>query len=377
MGLTLATESNLKNRVCWRQGCTARLGAGSTSMAKSARLRRVGSKDIFKIASLLLVVLLPAMASAASVSATVDRNQITPGESVNLQVSIQDGQGSVDVSAIQDFKVLSRGTNTSVKIINGQTSREVIYNYTLMPLKEGRLQVPSLAVRMDDQTLHTRAIVIQVARDPNERADTRDVFIEAQLSRDNPFVGEQLTYTFRLFNAVQIANAQFQPPAFDGFTAQELEKRNNYRRVINGREYAVAEVIYILIPLASGSQAIEPAILQCDVVRTRRPSNRTRSFFDDRFFGRTQLEPRVLRTEPIPLKIRSLPENETPVSFSGLVGMFDLTAQLEPTTLKVGDSATLTLTLQGSGNIMDAQSPDIELPETFKVYTDNQRLTET
>jgi len=320
---------------------------------------------------LIVTLLLPAPADAATVSAIVDRDRITPGESVNLQVSIQDGQGSVDVGAIKDFKVLSRGTSTSVNIVNGQTSRAITYNYTLIPLKEGRLEIPPLVVRVDDQSLLTRKISIQVRRDTNAQSNSRDVFVEAQLSQTNPFVGEQFTYTFRLFNAIQIANAQFQPPAFEDFTAQELENRKNYRRVINGREYAVAEVIYILVPLNSGSKKIDAAILQCDVVRTRQTSNRRRSFFNDRFFGRTQLEPRVLRTDPMPLTVKSLPEFNGPGAFSGLVGKFNLSAQLDPATLKVGESATLTLTLQGTGNIMDAEAPDIDLPVNFKVYTDN------
>jgi hypothetical protein len=275
------------------------------------------------------------------------------------------------VGAIKDFKVLSRGTSTSVNIVNGQTSRAITYNYTLIPLKEGRLRIPPLVVRADDQNLLTREIFVQVRLDTNEQSNSRDVFVEAKLSQVDPFVGEQFTYTFRLFNAVQIANAQFRPPSFEGFTAQELEKRKNYRRVINGREYAVAEVIFILVPLNSGPKSIDAALLQCDVVRTSRSSNRRPSFFNDRFFGSTQLEPRVLRTDPMSLTIQSLPEFNGPGTFSGLVGKFNLSAQLDPATLKAGESATLTLTLQGAGNIMDAEAPTIDLPDDFKVYTDN------
>ncbi len=367
---TLFTKSQPKNMTC-DQGHLDTLGASKASPKRFFRPWLPVIEDIFNVVSILIVILMPAAASAATVSALVDRDRITQGESVNLQVSIQDGQGSVDVGAIKDFKVLSRGSSTSVNIVNGLTSREVTYNYTLIPLKEGRLQIPPLIVRTADQNLLTREIYIQVQHDKDEQTNSRDVFVEAQMSQTNPFVGEQFSYTFRLFNAIQIANAQFQPPVFEGFTAQELEKRKNYRRVINGREYAVAEVIYILVPLNSGPKKIDAAILQCDVVRTRRPSNKRRSFFDDRFFGRTQLEPRVLRTDPMALTVRSLPEFNGPGEFSGLVGTFDLSAQLDPATLKAGESATLTLTLNGTGNIMDAEAPAIDLPDDFKVYTDN------
>ena len=56
--------------------------------------------------------------------------------------------------------------------------------------------------------------------------------------------------------------------------------------------------------------------------------------------------------------------------YSGLVGQFDLQAQMEATNLKVGDSATLAITIEGKGNIMDAKAPQLSVPGAFKAYAD-------
>ena len=60
-------------------------------------------------------------------------------------------------------------------------------------------------------------------------------------------------YIFRLQHAVQITNAQFQPPAFTGFNAKAVEPNKSYQTVIGGREFGVIEVTYILVPMETAS----------------------------------------------------------------------------------------------------------------------------
>jgi hypothetical protein len=53
-----------------------------------------------------------------------------------------------------------------------------------------------------------------------------------------------------------------------------------------------------------------------------------------------------------------------------VVGKIALSVNLENSIIKSGDSATLNITISGSGNISDAESPSITPPEGFKVYSD-------
>ena len=115
------------------------------------------------------LALLPAAAQsadAAAATARVDRTQLAPGESLALSVTLQNGEGDVDVTAINDFKVLSQGTSTSLRIVNGATSREVIYNYLLMPQRQGQLTIPALSVTVDGQVLRTEPIAVTVSDQP-------------------------------------------------------------------------------------------------------------------------------------------------------------------------------------------------------------------
>jgi hypothetical protein len=311
-----------------------------------------------------------AAADAATVRAVVDRNQATVGESIALQVTIEDGKGEVDLSVLTDeFKTVSRGSSSSFQMINGRTSRQLIHNYVLIPLKAGSLTIPAIPVTIDGTVHFTTPISITVSNEPPTDSGQRDVYAAAEVSATSPWIGQQFTYTFRLYNAVQVADAKFQAPNFSGFNAEELEDRQSYRKVVNGREFIVTEVIFILVPVKSGTLEIEPAVLQVGLLqRSRRP----RPFSGmDAFFGRTEMTTRILETEPIAVQVRDLPPIEPGSSFSGLVGRFDISASLDKAAVKVGDSTTLAVTLSGTGNIMDAPAPAISVPEPFKTYADN------
>jgi hypothetical protein len=327
-----------------------------------------------------LVVWLVCLAAAGAdvqVKARVDRNQVSPGESFRMMVTIDGADGTVKTDNITDFMIHSRGTSTSMQFINGRMSRQVTYNFTMIAQKQGRLTIPALDVEVDGKVYQTEPIVMTVAppTDTGDSDGTREVWITAEVSKAEPFAGQQIIYTFSLFNTVQVTDAKFQPPDFNGFEAKELEKRNTFTRTVNGREQVVTQVQYILIPRRSGTLTIEPATLQVGVVqpdtrRRRRPSRGFDSIFDDPFFNRGIVEERFLQSKALQVQVRPLPDYQGQGDFSGLVGQFDLSAAVENNQLKVGDSTTLTITLSGRGNIIDAPAPALNIPAAFKTYDD-------
>ena len=322
----------------------------------------------FTIAAIILLTTALG-AQAASVRAVVDRNQVTVGESLSLQVTIEGGDGDVDLSGLNGFKTISRGSTSSFQMVNGRTSRQMIYNYVLIPLKAGGLTIPAIPVTIDSERHYTVPITIRVSKEPSADSGQRDVYVTAGVSTKTPWVGQQFVYTFRLFNAVQVADAKFQAPEFDGFHADEIEDRKSFRKVINGREFIVTELTFILVPVKTGTLTIDPSVLQVALFQ----KNRRREPFAgmDAFFGRTETTTRILQTDPMTITVRDLPEKPAGRTFSGLVGKFNIKAALDKTDLQVGDSTTLAITIDGTGNIMDAAVPEVPTPEGFKTYADN------
>ncbi len=311
----------------------------------------------------------------ASVRAVVDQTVVAPGESVQLSVTISNGQGQIDLGSLPDFKVFSRGTSTSMQIINGQTSREETHNYVLLPQKQGRLTIPAIAATVNGRKLFTEPIQIAVTQRPaaDQAGTQRDVWVESTISTDRPYVGQQFTYTFSVYQTVQITDATFTPPEFTGFTAKEIKDRGSRRKVINGQEVVVTQIYYVLVPMAPGQTEIEPAVLRAGIVRPdtrRRRRSPFDDFFDDPFFNRGRVETKVLQSQSVAVDVAPLPPLPANATFSGLIGRFSLKADVENRQLKVGDSTTLAITVEGQGNIPDAGPPPLAVPPAFKTYAD-------
>ncbi|WP_161626892.1 BatD family protein [Desulfospira joergensenii] len=323
--------------------------------------------------SLWILLLLPAAGLGFQASARVDRTSMTPEDILNFQVVVQGGKGEVDLSPIKDFKVLSSGTSTSRSYINGEWNHKVAYQYRLVPLKTGTLVIPPLKVSGKEGEVKTDEIRIRVEAQARNDTEGRPFFAESRVSRSDPVIGQQILYSFRLFAAKRFARASLDEPEFKGFSSQEIKDRKNYSRVINGMAYSVTEVNYILTPEIQGEITIEPGVVMAEVVVGTR-KDPFGSFFDDSFpsmFSSARTRTLRIASNPVVVKVRPLPPHEGSRPFSGLVGNFSLDAALDKTRLKAGESATLTVTIQGSGNIMDAGMPELSLdPDLFKIYED-------
>ncbi|MCP4747645.1 MAG: protein BatD [Desulfobacteraceae bacterium] len=334
---------------------------------------------ILKLSIIIAVILTASGVSAKiTVDAQVDRTRIQSGESLELSVTIENSNGQVDISSIKDFKVVSQTSHSTINFINGQTSQKIIYVYTLEPLiKSGKAIIPRLRVKSNGKTYQSEPIEILVNKVSAKTKPSKDldVWITAKVSNSTPFTGQQIIYTFTLYNSVQIHEAKFSPPEFLGFEATEFKKTNAYKKIIKGREHIVTELNYVLIPKKTGALVIEPSSFNfgiLDLMKNRDRSGRSLpDFLMDPFFNPRKMTKHTIRTLALNLTVKPLPEYTGHGGFSGLVGKFELKTDVETSNLKVGDSTTLSVTLKGQGNIIDAGEPDFKLPDAFKIYEDN------
>ena len=315
---------------------------------------------------------LPAGAEEFTATALVDRTRITPEEGIILQVVVTGGEARVDTSALKDFELLSQGSSSQRSWVNGDSEHKVIYQFRLAPLGTGTLVIPPLTVSRDGEARYTQAITIQAAEAEQGPGQARPLFAKALVSRTELVVGEQFLYTFEFHTALRIVGGKLDRPSFTGFSVKELKERSRRTEVVNGVEYAVTGIHYLLTPAGAGTHEIEPAQLSAQVLMPRRGSDSFDSLFNDSFFNQGQTRSLRITSNPVNLRVSPLPPLSGDLPFSGLVGEFNLTAQVDKTQLTAGESVTLSLTLEGRGNIMDAQIPALALDQdSFKVYEDS------
>lgn len=322
---------------------------------------------------IVVLLIFPALGHCFSATAQVDQTRISSGDTLAFQVVVEGGKAEVDLSPLSDFSVLSSGTRTSRSYINGQQSHQVIYTYVLLPEKTGVLTIPPLTVTRDGEMVTTREIQILVSREKVSEQDQQALFAKAAVSSPDIVMGQQAVYTLRLFAAGNFSGASFTPPEFKGLTTRELTQWRKYTRNINGRAFVVNEIKFLIQGEAPGDVTISPAVFM-----VRKPVKGGRdpfgfdSFFDDSMFRAGRTKPVRVRSNPVTLKVNPLPPYTGAVPFSGLVGRFSISTALDKTRVKVGESVTLTVSIQGTGNIMDAGVPPLALDnDQFKVYQDS------
>jgi hypothetical protein len=323
------------------------------------------------IGILLFSMFLPwqVCASDVSVVATVDKTEATMEDYILLKINVKGARKEPSLPKMPEFSVQSRGSSSQVRIVNGQVSSSIEYSYMLYPRKEGVFTIGPFFVHHKGKRIESNRITVQILKSRASEKSSRDIFVTAEVDNKSPHLYEQIIYRFKFFRRVKVANARLtESPSFEGFITENLGKEREYQKVINGLTYVVTEIKQALFPTKTGVLEISPSTLQCGVVVKKR--RRRRGFFDDPFFGFSETVPKALRTAPITVMVKPLPASGKPENYKNLVGNFTLTSHLSTNKLEVGESATLTLTLSGTGNLKNYQTINITGLQNFKVYDD-------
>ncbi len=341
----------------------------------------------------VIFTLLGSYVEAVTLSASVDRNAITLEDQVVYTLILEGSQNAQPptLPPMKDFQVQQAGTSSQMSIINGSISRSVKFNYILIPQKNGKLVIGPSTLKHDGQTIKSRSIELMVQKPEADQSATsgrqgaedqpRPIFARVSVSNEKPYENEQIVYTFRLYRSLEIVDAKLDLPQFSGFWAEELGKQTEFRENINGVNYLVTEIKKALFPLKPGKLTIDPAVLHCDVlVRDKRSRRRDPfgNFFNDPFFGQIMGHQKRVRknihSNELEIHVNPLPSKGKPKDFAKLVGKFSILASMEKEELEVGDTNTITVILEGDGNIRDMV---LELPEdaeNFKVYSDKPEV---
>ena len=305
-----------------------------------------------------LVSSLPRAGHAQSppITAEVDRTRLSTDETLTLTVVIH-GSGEIpshSLPHLSDFDVVDQRESSWTSTRNQQTSTEVVYRYTLRPIRPGRATIGAFSVTVDGRTFATDPIEIEVSQGsarPMPRLDSslrapspgflagQDYFVEAEVDNSNPYLGQQVVYFFRLYHAEPVSpRTSYVPPGLAGFwSRQEMEPMRFEANVAN-RRYRVLELRTVLFPTVAGSITIDPAsvVIPAGLIRSSEE----------------------LATEPVGLEVKPLPDG-APKDFDGAVGQFAIRAELDTIAGNVDEPVTLRVVLSGRGNIEALPEPQM------------------
>lgn len=322
--------------------------------------------------SLLLYVFVPLLlllestgASADELTATVDRNQLNRGETVELRVRF-DSQtsGEPDFSILkEDFEILSRRQQNQFSLINGTAVSYTEWLLELLPRKTGEILIPEL----DFKGVHSQPVTLQVEDRRPVAKDKEPIFVETELDKTTAYVQEQLLLTLRIFTSEPLLGLSSEGLSVDNASVLQLAE-NQYQTRQNGVAYQVNEIKYVLFPEASGELLIPQVRLNTAIPDRSDPFSR--SLFGNR--GKRVL----LYSDEQKVTILPRPANSGNGAWLPAKGL-SLTERWSrsPDELIAGEPITRTITLTAQ-ELTATQLPPLQIPNSndYKIYPDQPQM---
>ncbi len=314
--------------------------------------------------------------------------------------------------AFKGFSVLSgpnQSSSSSIQIINGAMTQTVSYSYTyiLRADQEGEFDIAPATVSINGVPVKSQGARVKVVKG-NAQAGGRsssqsgqsqpgqqqqgnrqgsggesiasgDLFVKTILSKSDVYQGEHILVTQKIYSKVNLVGFDdVKYPSYGGFWSTEVkmpEQISLKKETYNGEVYNVAELKKtILFPQKSGTLTIEP--IDVTAVVQVRSQNRRRTgdpffdnFFNDPFFGSAvQNVKKSVKSAPVTVRVKPLPEPGKPEGFNGAVGSFTISAALDKTTLKANEAINYRVTVSGNGNLELIDKLEVPFPGDFEVY---------
>lgn len=368
---------------------------------------------VWLVVGFCLLAALPKAGIAQDVSFTASaKNSVVQGETFRVIFSLNTQGDKFRAPDFKGFDVVSGpnpSTNSSYSMINGKVSQSVqqSYTYLIHASSAGTFTIGPATISVGGKDYKTNSLQITVAKgtaqstSPNQNAtqgrqqgreqnepienaadlSKDDVFIKAYSNKTNIMEGEQVVVTYKIYTRVPVANLRPNNLAtISGFWSQDLLEDNKVQEqqqeIINGSQYVTAEIKKLaLIPLKSGSINIPAMEMELTAQVEKKQKRRSTgdpffdSFFNDAFFNRSveQVERKIF-SNALKLNVQALPSNGKPADFSGAVGDYVFSTEIDRTELKANEAINLKITISGSGNIDLLEQPNVEFPPDFETY---------
>ena len=183
---------------------------------------------------------------------------------------------------------------------------------------------------------------------------SQDYYVEAFVSDDTPYIGEEILYVMRYYAYTSPIGFIDILPDFTGFWLNESYELIAPRiETVNNRQYNVQEVYGVITPLQTGIITIAPSILELPATVFR--------------------DAQILQSNQVTINVNPLPEPQ-PAGFVGAVGRFDMAVEVDLETITVGQPLTLSLTVIGEGNLQQLRTPLLPELLTWRVYVNSPEI---
>ena len=334
--------------------------------------------------------------------------QVAVGEQFRLSytVNTDDVKGFRAGNIPEELEVLmgpSTSTQSSFQMANGHvsSSSSVTYTYILSATKNGTFTIPPAQATVGGKTIRSNELHIKVSgqaqtsrpggggqqrqqpgqevRPAGSAISGSDLFIKVTASKSHVREQEPILLTYKVYTLVGLTQLSGKMPDLKSFYTREvpLPQEKSFKiETYNGRQYrTVTWQQYVMFPQMTGKLEIPSITYDGIVVQQNRNIDPFEAFFNG---GSGYVEvKKQIKAPGTTIQVDPLPQR--PANFSGGVGSFNITAQMENTEVKANDPVKLHVVVSGVGNMKLLKQPVVKFPKDFDVYdakvTDKTKLT--
>ena len=356
---------------------------------------------------LIIQIALVAIAVHAQTLSVHAPSHVQTGENFRLTYTVNtQNVGEFHVGNIPEGLEIITGPYTSsqssFQMVNGHTSSSssITYTFIICATKAGSYTISPAHINAGGKNIASHAAKITVSgaapsnngapRMHEDRDDRQahnagssigegDLFIRVSANKHRIHEQEPVVLTYKVYTLVDLTELEGKMPDLTGFHTQEVKlapQKTFHNEVVNGRNYrCVTWSQYVMFPQMTGKLEIPSITFNGTVVQQNRNVDPFEAFFNG---GSGYIEvKRSIKAPGVTIQVDPLPQK--PAGFSGGVGHFNISAQLDKTTVKANDPATLRVVISGIGNLKLIKEPVVAFPKDFDKYdakiTDKTKLT--
>ncbi|MCB0629355.1 MAG: BatD family protein [Saprospiraceae bacterium] len=317
---------------------------------------------------LFVIIMTPFCVSAQEpvFEATTNARQVVTNGYFEVSFTLKNAQGSnFQAPSFTDFTVVSGPSRSfSTTIVNGKMNQELTFEFTLQPKRTGNLTIGRATILVGNNRLSSKPITVEVVEGKAAAGNTdEEVFIRAEISTNEAWVGQQIVLDYKLYTNIQIENYNIvEESDYQGFYAQNVRRYDSrlMREVVNNKQYVTKVIKRVaLFPQRAGRLTIDPLNVQLGALDENQRRNG--------FFLNRQLRRIPALTDPVTVDVRSLPA-DAPAGFTGAVGNFEVNSQINRRNFSTDDAISIRLSVRGDGDTKRIQPPSPQFPSSFEVY---------
>ncbi len=296
----------------------------------------------------------------SSVKAKVDDTNVVRGDSVELVLEVEgDSVEFPNITMVGDYQVqrVSSLTKSAYKIINNQSSAQIIKQQTITFTPDKNMTIPSFEIVVDGQKLHTNPIELTISKSSAPSVSSKFNLTMLQ-SKDKIYLGEPilLSIYFSVEDGVDLMDFRSEQPQLQGFIVKEIKGEKSYRK----DNYSVHEFRYLITPTRDGNITIPPIRAQV-AQRSRARDNFFGTFFDKPKWSQIESNGLNLIVKPL-------------LKGSELIGDFTISEKIDATEVKSNKPVNLTIGILGEGNLEDFDGVNYEI-DGVTIYSDDAKVS--